>query len=86
MSGPGRSFSMAQLVAERPSKSEVGPEAQSCVVPAPYRFRTQANDQQQQRRQRTARRQALLLMLASSLVTVMALYGAWTLLHRLLGA
>lgn len=86
MSGTGRSLSTAEVVAEHPTRLEVAPRTGSYGTVISYRFRMQPDDLRERRLRRTARRQALLLMLASSVVTVLVLYGAWSLLHRLLAA
>jgi hypothetical protein len=46
-----------------------------------WRHARQIPDVQESRLRRRARRQALALMVASSLVSILALYGIWTLLR-----
>jgi hypothetical protein len=80
MSASRRSTSLAGIVAEAPAKLSVVARRAPSVADA-FQDRVEHPDTRENGLRRRVHRQALMLMLASSLVSILALYGIWTLLR-----
>lgn len=77
------SSSAAGFVAEAPTKPNVVVLSRPRLTAVPFN-RVEDPSVEENRLQRRARRQALGLMVASGLVSMLALYGMWTLLRTVI--
>lgn len=83
MSATHSSPSVVGFVAEAPVRSDFGARCGGATAGSSQNNAELADAQENKLRQR-AHRQALFLMVVSSVLSIAAAYGAWTLLHQMI--